>query len=856
MGVEGVDGRSPQHATVIRHHTITLLRGGGNDQVDDISTQQSRRFFFFRRNTKEKVPPTTTTTNTPFPLPDGDFSLMPSDDENNNLVLRIKPKKKSTTNQLISNILEAFPSYLDRIIPNNNNNYTDNETETKDMEDNDNDDDTQIEMKWTEDTTVLPVATRVKESPSSSLSISSFEQHKKKRQEKVVQQVVPAAIVATKNNATKATATASSMTSSSWRMERKKQHEPPPPTENLTVSNHHSNRTTYNETTKIIEPLLRTTTTTTTTNESDTKQLLVTAPAESNLTLANFSTSTARLILPVSSYPPHGIIHHHPLTNKESSLYISSGLWNPIDNIVSLGMASRYDSWKLSRNTRGIRKWAAKTTGMHGLLSGKGRRTDTLLLQQQQNRINATQSAEQIQAMRQRLVAIDRARKSAEKVSQDPNVRKRRWTLFRRTASRTGGNSDLSFVFHRDDHSRKERVKEIDKLIKEGQQHLQSLIAEKDVLQRRPSPLWNYSSTLSETAASSHNTTTRRFSFPPDSLVEEYLEVLLSGRRLVKLNHTELWRTDGDELDGLDDDELLDIEQKRRVLDEEDDVSGSWFLRYGLGEKIGEAAETSAYKAVTKSVMGVLAKSLSALHGINIMEYSDIRLFMEQSPDLPSGIGRAQESLTEIMKRGSKRSRSSRSGQATSDNFIQRDAVVETLISHCQISAPLLKLFPLAWQRAMLGNIITLVTAIISDFCEGLEFQILGHRLTCSFTPITEQDLLYRARSFETSFRQRRSKSREFEAAVRATAEAIDENMKILDRWHERALGARKLQSQLATLIARLVLTLADDVLSGARMDLWTVQAGGPRLIAGLEYRTTPSYMGDPTDSYSKSPSS
>jgi hypothetical protein len=48
---------------------------------------------------------------------------------------------------------------------------------------------------------------------------------------------------------------------------------------------------------------------------------------------------------------------------------------------------------------------------------------------------------------------------------------------------------------------------------------------------------------------------------------------------------------------------------------------------------------------------------------------------------------------------------------------------------------------------------------------------------------------------------------------------------------------------QIATLIARLVLTLIDDVLGGARMDMWAAHAGGPRLVAGLEYRTTPQYM-------------
>jgi len=43
-----------------------------------------------------------------------------------------------------------------------------------------------------------------------------------------------------------------------------------------------------------------------------------------------------------------------------------------------------------------------------------------------------------------------------------------------------------------------------------------------------------------------------------------------------------------------------------------------------LGEKIAEAIETAAYKGV---VQPILARSLAALHGVNIMKHSDIRLF-------------------------------------------------------------------------------------------------------------------------------------------------------------------------------------------------------------------------------------
>lgn len=89
-------------------------------------------------------------------------------------------------------------------------------------------------------------------------------------------------------------------------------------------------------------------------------------------------------------------------------------------------------------------------------------------------------------------------------------------------------------------------------------------------------------------------------------------------------------------------------------------------------------------------------------------------------------------------------------------------------------------------------------------------------------------------------YNSRRSKPEEFEAAVRATAEDVSEGLQFLDRWHERALGSGMLRAQIANLIARIVLTLTDEVLCGAKMDLWAAQANGPRLVAGLEYRTTP----------------
>jgi hypothetical protein len=218
------------------------------------------------------------------------------------------------------------------------------------------------------------------------------------------------------------------------------------------------------------------------------------------------------------------------------------------------------------------------------------------------------------------------------------------------------------------------------------------------------------------------------------------------------------------------------------------------------------------------------------------MKHTDIRLMLEQAPDLPpigvlpgSSNNYAQEAIKTAIRRKTKKGKKRQKQRPLEDLFVQRDAVTEMLLSHVQISAPLLKLFPLGWQRALLGNIITLSTAVMSDFCDGLQFQILGYRLSFAFKPITEEDMINHLGLAGGGFNHRRAK-----------AQDISEELKFLDRWHERALGSGVLRTQIANLIARIVLTLTDEVLSGARMDLWSAHAGGPRMIAGLEYRTQP----------------
>ena len=271
-------------------------------------------------------------------------------------------------------------------------------------------------------------------------------------------------------------------------------------------------------------------------------------------------------------------------------------------------------------------------------------------------------------------------------------------------------------------------------------------------------------------------------------------------------------------------------------------------------------------QGVCAAVMKVFAQMLSGLHGVNVLSHSDIRTYIEQDPDLPpvdkkygplsrDSKNYAHDAIKSAIQKGARKKRKSSKGHSSQmssarrhghelsdDAFIQRDAVVETLISHCQISAPLLKLFPLDWQRAMVGNVITLATAIISDFADGLQVQLLGHSLTVSFKPITEADMIQHIGVGGFRQNHRRTRPAEFEAAVLATALDISERLSFLDgwlEWIERKVGGGVVRSQIGNLIARVVLTLVDEVLSGARLDLWSSQANGPILYAALECRAS-----------------
>jgi hypothetical protein len=257
-----------------------------------------------------------------------------------------------------------------------------------------------------------------------------------------------------------------------------------------------------------------------------------------------------------------------------------------------VGYARNHPSVRISRRLRSVRKASARITGLHGLLSGKNRHYG--------HETDAKHPEEHLNEGDEHRSHRRRHRKRKRRSDLEAERERRRLEL-----------------------ARLDRVREIDRQIAANQELFLKLVTEKDILQKRPNPLWNYTSSLTldatgelepseETTASRNDTfaaveATRVFQFPPGDLVDEYLEVLVANGRLHKLNHTDLWRASEDEIDDDDDDDPVifrnfDDEAKRRKRGSNGD-SGNWFLRHGLGEKVGEAAENAAYKSVCSAVM-------------------------------------------------------------------------------------------------------------------------------------------------------------------------------------------------------------------------------------------------------------
>jgi len=124
-----------------------------------------------------------------------------------------------------------------------------------------------------------------------------------------------------------------------------------------------------------------------------------------------------------------------------------------VDQILTLGFAGSHPSWRLSRQLRGVRKLAARYTGLHGVLSGKQSITRELADDDEED-------TAQPNIIQRRLAAIERAksRLPEERLGFFGAFGQSSFALRRRKA-------DEELIAKR----KMERVKEIDRVFAEGQ---------------------------------------------------------------------------------------------------------------------------------------------------------------------------------------------------------------------------------------------------------------------------------------------------------------------------------------------------------------------------------------------------
>ena len=236
-----------------------------------------------------------------------------------------------------------------------------------------------------------------------------------------------------------------------------------------------------------------------------------------------------------------------------------------------MGLSSTHETLRVSRKLRSVRKMAAYYTGMHGILSGKGK--DFIkgdIAQDTTKELNE----KELGAIRRRLAAIETARKRVASATSDITAARQsayaripRWRrplarLIRRPGNVTSaaekiveGPTAVQLPRLADDSKQqgnrhdsgipalpesilpqqkpsmtdkeKERVQEIDRMIQEGQKHILELQIEKDELQQSLNPLYNYTTPSAETETVKKD------------------EVVTNSRTLSRITIPEIFRSSG-----------------------------------------------------------------------------------------------------------------------------------------------------------------------------------------------------------------------------------------------------------------------------------------------------------------------
>ncbi len=197
---------------------------------------------------------------------------------------------------------------------------------------------------------------------------------------------------------------------------------------------------------------------------------------------------------------------------------------------------------------RPVRKFAAKTTGLHGLISGKEYtnprcfldiesaicgKTSTIISIDKELGIHDSNAIEAEILARRFATRKWRRRQSARSRENKNSVR--RWGFRRRSQlSNRKGNAVSNYVIVPSldtspdavEQRRRNRVDQIDVLLHRGVERLLELQCERDDLLRAPNPFYNYTMKhdLSTNQTFGDARTTREFNFPSPELVNEYSE--------------------------------------------------------------------------------------------------------------------------------------------------------------------------------------------------------------------------------------------------------------------------------------------------------------------------------------------
>ena len=175
----------------------------------------------------------------------------------------------------------------------------------------------------------------------------------------------------------------------------------------------------------------------------------------------NFTESNLSVILDVRA-------------KDEKKDYVSSGYWEGIDLVASLGMSTLSDDFKVSRKLRTVRKAAARATGWHGLLSGKQQFAFVPPISVDENKSSASTVISIDEELGIHETHVFEAEILAKRVAtRQRNARSRNG---RKRGRRNGQPSSDEYIIVKAldsspdalEHRRRKRVEEIDRILQRG----------------------------------------------------------------------------------------------------------------------------------------------------------------------------------------------------------------------------------------------------------------------------------------------------------------------------------------------------------------------------------------------------